>query len=66
MKKVHLLLLIACAILIAIVYSGRNIPRNNTDGYAELIFDNTYVHKVEVTMSEEDRADQLANPKEKT
>lgn len=66
MKKVHLLLLIACAILIAIVFSGRNIPRNNTDGYAELIFDNTYVHKVEVTMSEEDRADQLANPKEKT
>ena len=34
--------------------------------YADLIFDNTRVHTIDVTMSGEDRADQLANPKEKT
>lgn len=36
------------------------------ESYADLIFDNTVVHTVDVTISEEDRADQLANPTEKT
>ena len=34
--------------------------------YADLLFDQTRVHTVQITMSEEDRQDQLSNPKEKT
>ena len=41
-------------------------PQSETAAYAELIFDNTRVHTIDVSMSEDDRADQLANPKEKT
>ncbi len=34
--------------------------------YEELIFDTSRVHTIEVTLSEEDRADQLAHPMDKT
>lgn len=34
--------------------------------YDSLIFDSARVHAIEVNLSEDDRADQLANPKEKT
>jgi hypothetical protein len=34
--------------------------------YGDLIFDTGIVHKIDITMSEEDRTDQLADPASKT
>ena len=41
-------------------------PRDGAKHYADLLFDSTRVHTIEVFMSEEDRAEQLAHPKDKT
>ena len=66
MKRIAFSLLVLFAIAFAVGCSGGNNSGGDADQYAELVFDNTRVHTVEVTMSEEDRADQLANPKDKT
>ncbi len=45
--------------------SSETVPLTPTS-YEELIFDSSFVHTIEVSMSEEDRADQLATPQDKT
>ena len=46
------------------------IPQNNTQAdeeyYADILFDATGVHMVDIIMSDDDRDAQLANPKDKT
>lgn len=44
---------------------AESVPEE-VQSYSELIFDTAVVHKIDVTMSEEDRTDQLANPVDKT
>lgn len=64
MKKILLVVL-----LIVLLTAGCS-ARGNTPyadvSYADLIFDTTRIHTIDIIMSEEDRTDQLSNPKEKT
>ena len=66
MKKIITMLLVLPMMLFAVGCGSQDDQQGEEKSYAELIFDNSCVHAVDVTMSEEDRADQLANPKEKT
>lgn len=66
MKKNRVVLLGLMAILLLVGCSARDMASGEAVSYADLIFDNTRIHTIDVRMSEEDRADQLANPKEKT
>ena len=66
MKKIISLLLVLPMMMFAVGCGSQDDPQGEEESYAELLFDTTCVHTVDITMSEEDRADQLANPKEKT
>ena len=46
--------------------SGTDSPQEAAGSYADRLFDSSFVHTIDVIMPEEDRADQLANPTEKT
>ena len=66
MKKiVFILLAFLMVILAANCYGEENVPGDEAS-YAELVFDTTRVHTIEVIISDADREDQLANPKDKT
>ena len=66
MKKFRLFLLIAVLMVFAAGCARKDNPQGNADYYADSLFDNSRVHTIEINMPEEDRADQLASPKEKT
>lgn len=66
MKNIKALLFIFLIILFTAGCSGRDNRSSEAESYTDLIFDNTRVHTIDVIMSEEDRADQLADPKDKT
>lgn len=70
MKKLISLLLIISMMMLAAGCANRGKTetdaKTDTESYTDLIFDTTFVHTIDVTMSEEDRADQLAHPTEKT
>lgn len=66
MKKNRLVLLAFLVFLILAGCSAQDNDSGTEKSYTDLIFDNTCVHTIDVSMPEEDRADQLANPKEKT
>ena len=65
MKKIIVLLLVLLILPAAECNAWDNVP-GDAESYAELIFDTTRIHTVDVIMSEEDRTEQLSNPKEKT
>ena len=66
MKKIVFLLLAFLMVMFAAdCYGGENAP-GDEESYAGLIFDTTRVHTIDVIMSDADREDQLANPKDKT
>ena len=74
MKKLISLLLIISMVMLAAGCTNRGKTetdtetdaKTDTESYTDLIFDTTFVHTIDVTMSEEDRADQLVHPTEKT
>ena len=57
---------ISLIFLLAMTAAGCQSHPHNAVSYTESLFDQTRVHTVDIRISEEDRADQLANPKEKT
>ena len=65
MKKTIVLMLTFMMVL-ATGCSGEVSGPAGEESYADLIFDDTRVHTIDITMSEEDRADQLSDPKDKT
>lgn len=69
MKKTLALLLVSLMMMLAVGCSSQDNASSESsanESYADLVFDTTCVHTIEINMSEEDRADQLANPKDKT
>ncbi len=69
-KKTLTLLLVLLMMLAAGCSGGESAPDESAPeeaaSYDELIFDTSVVHRIDVTLSEEDRAEQVANPTEKT
>ena len=63
-------LLLVLMLVLAAGCSGRDsspgTAPDDEQSYADLIFDTSLVHTVDVSLSEEDRADQLADPTSKT
>ncbi len=66
MKKAMTLALVLPVMLSAAGCSGGGKDAEEAASYETLIFDTSRVHTIEITMSEEDRADQMANPLAKT
>ncbi len=66
MKKIISYLLTLLMVLPAAVCTAQDNGQNSRASYAGLIFDNACIHTVEVSMSEEDRAGQLARATDKT
>ena len=66
MKKSRVIITVFLVLLLLAGCSVRNKASSEAASYTDLLFDTTRVHTIDVRISEEDRADQLANPKEKT
>lgn len=66
MKRIIPFLLVILLLMSGSECFAQTQPQSDPGYYTDLIFDSTRVHTVDVIMSEADRADQLANPKEKT
>ena len=66
MKRIISLLLIILLIMSSAGCHDQDNSQGKEASYADLIFNNTIVHTIDISMSKEDRADQLANPKDKT
>ena len=69
MMKIKRMVPILCMLMIPVIFaagcSDLESSTKATESYEELIFDTARVHMIEVNMSEEDRADQMANPTDK-
>jgi hypothetical protein len=56
MKKTLILLLIF-TLMLAAGCAGQDSSQSDAGSYVDLLFDNTVVHTIDITMSEEDRVD---------
>ncbi|MGI6220895.1 MAG: CotH kinase family protein [Coriobacteriales bacterium] len=65
-KAIPVLLISLMTVMFAVGCSGSVSTSNDAGSYADLLFDTSRVHTIEVSMSDGDRADQLANPTDKT
>ena len=66
MKRGILILLVFFVMMFTAESYGSENVSGDEGAYAGFIFDNSRVHTIDVTISEENREDQLANPKDKT
>lgn len=68
-KKTYIIVLSLVLILSVIILGARCFTEKMTDdnklSYEDLIFDTSFVHTIDVNMSEKDRTDQLAKPLDK-
>ena len=66
MKRIIALLFVVFMVIITAGCSGQANTPEDKGSYEALIFDSSRVHTIEVSLSEEDRAAQLADPTSKT